>query len=132
VLSAYFYRIELSGAKRSHLSTMSGEVKATEAPQNGNADAEKDVQDLLAELKGDEEKTTENGNAAEASEEARIIAEATKLGEESAVQEQKAERSERPFKTRNYRDNIKSDLTSQKTTDDPVEIRKQVCAAQLG
>ncbi|OKL64375.1 hypothetical protein UA08_00764 [Talaromyces atroroseus] len=116
---------------------MSGEVKATEAPQNANADAEKDVKDLLAELKGGEENKTENGAAAatsaqedDAAKEARIVAEAAKLGEESAVKEskpeQKTERSERPFKSRNYRDNIKSDFTSQKTTDDPSEIRKQV------
>lgn len=125
---------------------MSGEVKATEAPQNGNAVAEKDVQNLLAELKGDEEKKTENGQTAdapaqedEAAKEARIIAEATKLGEESAVREshresqteRRTERGERPNKRRNYSENIKSDPASQKTTDDPTEIRKQVCAAQL-
>lgn len=113
---------------------MSGEVKATEAPQNGNAEAEKDVQNLLAELKGDAEQKTENGHASpqedEAAKEARIIAEATKLGEESAARElnttaKKTERNERPYR-RNYRDNIKTDLTSQETTDDAGEIRKQV------
>lgn len=111
---------------------MSAEVKATEAPQNGNAEAEQDVQNLLAELKGDEEKKPENGNGTaeedEAAKEARIIAEASKLGEEQAEQESKG--GKRPERTnrRNFRDNIKFDPTSQKETDDPEEIRKQVCS----
>ena len=87
------------------------EVKTT----NGNADAAKDVQDLLAELKEDE-----------AAKEARIIAEATKLGKEQAEQESKGERKPAERPRRNYRENIKSDLTAQEVTDDHDEIRKQV------
>lgn len=114
---------------------MSGEVKATEASANGNTEAEKDVQNLLSELKGEGDKPEQESKPEEAAddEEARIIAAASKLGQESAAKESKPEvkgrqqgdRNDR--KPRNYRDNIKSDLTSQETTDDPAEIRKQVC-----
>lgn len=98
------------------------EVKAA----NGNADAAKDVQDLLAELKGDAEKTETEAPTEEdeAAKEARIIAEATKLGKE---QESKGERKPADRPRRNYRENIKSDLTAQEVTDDHDEIRKQVC-----
>jgi lupus La protein len=111
---------------------MSGEVKATEAPANGNTDAEKDVQNLLSELKGEGEKPEQESKPEETAddEEARIIAAASKLGQESASKESKPEvkgRHQGDRKPRNYRDNIKSDLTSQETTDDPKEIRKQVC-----
>lgn len=113
---------------------MSGEVKATEAPANGNTEAEKDVQNLLSELKGEgEQPAQESKHEAADDEEARIIAAASKLGEESAAKESKPEAKDRQQgdrKPRNYRDNIKSDLTSQETTDDPKEIRKQVCGAQ--
>lgn len=113
---------------------MSGEVKATEAPANGNTEAEKDVQNLLSELKGEgEQPAQESKPEAADDEEARIIAAASKLGEESAAKESKPEAKDRQQgdrKPRNYRDNIKSDLTSQETTDDPKEIRKQVCGAQ--
>ena len=61
------------------------EVKTT----NGNADAAKDVQDLLAELKEGAEKTeTENPvEEDEAAKEARIIAEANKLGKNQRERE---------------------------------------------
>lgn len=106
------------------------EVKAA----NGNADAAKDVQDLLAELKGDAETKTETEAPAEedeAAKEARIIAEATKLGKEQAEQESKGER--KPFERprRNYRENIKSDFTAQEVTDNHDEIRKQVCNTEF-
>ncbi|KAH8698389.1 hypothetical protein BGW36DRAFT_280926, partial [Talaromyces proteolyticus] len=100
---------------------------------NGNAEAEKDVQNLLSELKGDSEKTEKPAadQDAEAAEEARIIAQANKLGEESALQETKPADRDRgrqygDRRNRNYRDNIKSDLTAQEVTDDPQQIRKQV------
>lgn len=35
------------------------------------------------------------------------------------------------FKHRNYRDNIKSDLTTQEITDDPAKIREQVLQASV-
>ncbi|PCH07304.1 Winged helix-turn-helix transcription repressor DNA-binding [Penicillium occitanis (nom. inval.)] len=100
------------------------EVKAA----NGNADAAKDVQDLLAELKGDAEKTETQAPAEEdeAAKEARIIAEATKLGKEQAEQESKGERKPSDRPRRNYRENIKSDFTAQEVTDNHDEIRKQV------
>lgn len=98
------------------------EVKTT----NGNADAATDVQNLLAELKeGAEKPETENPvEEDEAAKEARIIAEANKLGKE---QESKEERKPADRPRRNYRENIKSDLTAQEVTDDHNEIRKQVC-----
>ncbi|CRG89740.1 La protein homolog [Talaromyces islandicus] len=113
---------------------MSGEVKATEAPANGNTEAEKDVQNLLSELKGEGEKPEKESKPEAADdEEARIIAAASKLGQESAAKESKESKpvakdrqQQGGRRTRNYRDNIKSDLTSQETTDDPKEIRKQV------
>lgn len=97
------------------------EVKTT----NGNADAAKDVQDLLAELKEGAEKTESEKPVEEdeAVKEARIIAEANKLGKE---QESKGERKPAERPRRNYRENIKSDLTAQEVTDDHDEIRKQV------
>lgn len=114
---------------------MSAEANTTEAPQNGNAAAEQDVQNLLAELKGDEEKKPENGTEAaeedEAAEEARIIAEAAKLGEEQAAQESKGGKRPERSNRRDYRENIKFDPTSQGETDDHDEIRKQVCAEIL-
>ena len=106
------------------------EVKAA----NGNADAAKDAQDLLAELKGDAEKTETQAPAGEdeAAKEARIIAEATKLGKEQAEQESKGERKPSDRPRRNYRENIKSDFTAQEVTDNHDEIRKQVCRTKFG
>jgi hypothetical protein len=98
---------------------------------NGNADAAKDVQDLLAELKEDADKKPETEAPAEedeAAKEARIIAEATKLGKE---QESKEERKPAERPRRNYRENIKSDLTAQEVTDNHDEIRKQVCTLKV-
>lgn len=95
---------------------MSEEQKPT------NVEAEKDVQNVLAELKG------ENGQAAEASkednEEARIVAEAAKLGEKSEKSEKDPNQREGGFRGR--RNNTRFDPSTQKETDDPVQIRKQV------
>lgn len=120
---------------------MSDEQKTTGTAPATNVEAENDVQNVLAELKAEEgaapteekKESETNGAAAsdEAAEEARIVAEAAKLGEKSEESESKNEaksqnsrngRGERP----NYRDNIKFDPTSKETTSDPVEIRKQV------
>ncbi|KAJ9213358.1 hypothetical protein DTO166G4_4984 [Paecilomyces variotii] len=120
---------------------MSDEQNPTGTAPAANVEAEKDVQNVLAELKAEEgaapteeKKEPESNGAApsdEAAEEARIVAEAAKLGEKSEEAESKTEeksqksrtgRGERP----NYRDNIKFDPTSRETTSDPVEIRKQV------
>ncbi|KAL2000379.1 hypothetical protein VTN02DRAFT_3189 [Thermoascus thermophilus] len=130
---------------------MSEEQKTTAAPAGPNVEAEKDVQNVLAELKAEEAKageptadeaakTTEEKDgaaAAEAAEEAKIIAAAQKLGEDSEKKEeskadsktvergqggQRGGRGGRP----NYRNNIKSNLESQEPSSDPVAIRKQV------
>ena len=113
---------------------------------NVNADAVQDVQNILAELKG--EKETNDGKAPEANgngatgdeeEEKRIIAAAKQLGETQAEKpdsrkklyngnSNRGHRSEQSRK--NYRENIKSDLTSQELSDDPVSIRKQVCSIE--
>jgi lupus La protein len=122
--------------------------------ENVNAAAEKDVKNVLAELRAEkaenrEEKKDpeangesiradgERGADAEAKEEARIIAAANKLGQEAASKTDSKEaqrgrgQSFRGFRGRlrdkvNYRDNIKSDFTTLEETDDPDEIRKQV------
>ncbi|KKZ65308.1 hypothetical protein EMCG_08824 [[Emmonsia] crescens] len=142
---------------------------ATPAEANPNTQAENDVKEVLAELKGEEpmkaegevaaketsekkdgdtnNKATEGeGGAgeedAEAKEEARIIAAAAKLGQEAESKsdakdgEQKdtnrgqgqASRGGRGGNRQrvNYRDNIKSDVSTLKETSDPEEIRKQV------
>lgn len=132
---------------------MSDEQKAAGAASASNVEAEKDVQNMLAELKAEEgtkadeaasteeKKEPETNGAAttdEAAEEARIVAEAAKLGEKSEEAESKVEaksheqnsrggRGERP----NYRNNIKFDPTSLEETSDPVEIRKQVSNIQI-
>ncbi|KAJ5975902.1 hypothetical protein N7481_009609 [Penicillium waksmanii] len=105
---------------------MSEEQKPT-----NNAQAEQDVQDVLAELKGD------NAAPAEASkedaEEARIVAEAAKLGEKSEQSEESQQRDTRGGRGGSrggrggrFANNVKFDPSQQKQTDDPVEIRKQV------
>ncbi|KAJ5578117.1 uncharacterized protein N7459_007081 [Penicillium hispanicum] len=110
---------------------------AEEQKPTTNVEAEKDVQNVLAELKGDagaEEKAAKEDPGAEKAakedaEEARIVAEAAKLGQKS---EQSEEKSEQQRESRGYqrggrfRNNAKFDPSSQKETDDPVEIRKQV------
>ncbi|KAL3481881.1 RNA-binding La domain protein [Aspergillus californicus] len=106
------------------------------AAQATNAEAEKDVQNMLAELKGEaeapangtekkEEASTGTENKSEETEEAKIVAAATKLGQQSAKSEQETRSDEREFRGRRYNNN-KFDPSAQKETDDPVEIRKQV------
>lgn len=98
-----------------------------------NVAAEQDVQNVLAELKENGASTeTEKTDKADA-DEARIVAEAAKLGEKS---EQSEEKSQQPRESRPQQggrgsrftrtNNAKFDPSSQKETDDPVEIRKQV------
>jgi hypothetical protein len=127
---------------------MSEESKNTGASTSTNAEAEKDVQNVLAELKAEEgqkadEKPSEEGPNAtdgastdDAAEEARIVAEAAKLGAESEKKENKGDSTEKPDTERrgdrarpraNHRENIKTDFASQKESDDPEAIRKQVC-----
>lgn len=124
---------------------MTEEQKPAAVPANTNAEAEKDVQNVLAELKagnaGEEKKASEQGGAekkdGENAEEARIVSEAAKLGEKSEKAEESAE-SKKPESEScrggrtNYRNNIKFDPSTQKETDDPVEIRKQVSQTASG
>jgi lupus La protein len=106
---------------------------ADEQKPAANTAAEQDVRNVLAELK-------QNGASTEAekadktdADEARIVAEAAKLGEKSEQSEEKSQeqrdsRSQRggPGGRFTRTNNAKFDPSSQKETDDPVEIRKQV------
>ncbi|GLI73881.1 hypothetical protein PoHVEF18_002112 [Penicillium ochrochloron] len=107
---------------------------AEEQKSAANVAAEQDVQNVLAELKENGAPTeTEKTDKTDA-DEARIVAEAAKLGEKSEQSEEKSQqqRDSRPQRgpgrggrfTRT--NNAKFDPSSQKETDDPVEIRKQV------
>lgn len=99
-----------------------------------NAEAEKDVQNVLAELK--EEGTSEK--PAQDADEARIVAEAAKLGEKSEKAEEKStEPQTEKRETRSFQrdgrggrgprqNNAKFDPSTLEVTDDPVQIRKQV------
>lgn len=97
-----------------------------EQKPSANVEAEKDVQNVLAELNGENGKAEENGKTEEASkedtEEARIVAEAAKLGEKSEKSQQRDGNGGR-FRRPN---NARFDPTTQAETDDPVQIRKQV------
>lgn len=106
-----------------------------------NVEAEKDVQNVLNELKAEngsekvaqeEEKVEEKAEekvAQEDPEEARIVAAAAKLGEKSEQSQQSGEKtqpqqeSRGPYRSRNA---AKFDPSTLEETDDPVEIRKQV------
>lgn len=116
---------------------MAEEQKTT--PAGTNAEAEKDVQNVLAELKsGETTEKKEDGAKEDGSKtddkEAEIIAKAAELGQKSEKAEEKKqpERDSR-YNSRgrgghrySYRDNNKFDPTTQEKTDDPVQIRKQV------
>lgn len=97
---------------------MSEEKKAS-----ANAEAEQDVQNVFAELnEAKPAETVDNDN-----EEARIVARASKLGEESEHSEEKFQHRETRGPHRVSRaNNSKFDPSSQTETDDPIEIRKQV------
>ncbi|KAI5307092.1 hypothetical protein KEM56_004694 [Ascosphaera pollenicola] len=142
-----------------------------EQPSNTNQAAEQDVQNVLAELKGETKTETETTAApaadpqpeaaapeetkpteapapaaaaaaaeTEAEEEARVIAAAQKIGQDAANKEEKTgsdatqqqqgragiQRTRGGLKKQNFRENVKSDLTSGEVTSDPEEIRKQV------
>lgn len=103
---------------------------ADEQKPVANAAAEQDVQNVLAELKENGASTeTDNADKVDA-DEARIVAEAAKLGEKSEQSEEKSQqqRDSRPQRGGRFTrtNNAKFDPSSQKETDDPVEIRKQV------
>lgn len=96
-----------------------------------NTEAEKDVQNVLAELKGEagsSEKTAQD------TEEADIVAKAAELGKQSENAEENASEPQEKRETRTFqrggrggfRNNTKFDPSSLEETDDPVEIRKQV------
>ncbi|KAL3494458.1 hypothetical protein BJX62DRAFT_198051 [Aspergillus germanicus] len=106
------------------------------AAQAPNVEAEKDVQNVLAELKGEAEAPangTESKEEAPAdkptedAEEARIIAAAAKLGEQSEKTEKDAKSGgQQEYRGRRRANQSKFDPSAQEETDDPVEIRKQV------
>ncbi|KAL6236932.1 hypothetical protein BDW75DRAFT_229054 [Aspergillus navahoensis] len=101
--------------------------------QATNAEAEKDVQNVLAELNGEaeapangtEKKEEDPVDKAEEAEEARIVAAAAKLGEKSEQSENRNQTEDRGRFNRR-RNESKFDPSTQEETDDPVEIRKQV------
>lgn len=95
---------------------------AEEQKSTANVEAEQDVQNVLAELK--EENPTVEKAGKEDAEEARIVAEASKLGEKS---EQHGSRDPQRGGRFTRTNNVKFDPSTQEETDDPVEIRKQVC-----
>jgi lupus La protein len=129
---------------------MSDERRDSTAPADSNAEAEKDVQRVLSELKAQEAQNQAedspnadnkvdtqkeivqetNGAAAseEDKEETQTPANPTKEPEardgpkDGSRPPGRGSRSSRPY----HRDNIKSDLTSQKESNDPDAIRKQV------
>ncbi|PLB41753.1 tRNA maturation protein LHP1 [Aspergillus candidus] len=95
----------------------------------GNAAAEQDVQNVLADLKGEngapangEEKKEE---ASADADEARIVAAAAQLGEKSEKAEEQKEQNQQRGRGAG-RNQARFDPSSQQETDDPVEIRKQV------
>jgi len=102
--------------------------------QATNAEAEKDVQDVLAELKGEtdapangaEKMDDAPADKSEEAEEARIVAAAAKLGEKSEKTESENRTEDRGRDRRARRNESKFDPSAQEETDDPVEIRKQV------
>lgn len=97
----------------------------SEEQKNTNVEAEQDVQNVLAELK--EEKPADKDAGKEDTEEARIVAEASKIGEKSEKSEEQSQQRESSGPQRGGRaNNVKFDPSTQKETDDPVEIRKQV------
>jgi len=124
---------------------MSAEEAVTEGlqtPLDHNAQAAADAEKMLAELQGEttaDEPVKETNGADKPTEEA---AEKDASEEKEDRSERRHDRSDRGgrdrggrergrggrngFGNRNYRDNIKSDLTSQEISSDPVAIRKQV------
>lgn len=95
-----------------------------------NAEAEKDVQNVLAELK---EGATEQ--PAQDEDEARIVAAAAAIGQKAEAAEEKTEEPQTEKReTRHFQrdgrgprqNNAKFDPSTQEVTDDPVQIRKQV------
>jgi lupus La protein len=102
-----------------------------------NAEAEKDVQNVLAELKGE---NATSAQPAQDADEARIVAEAAKLGEKSEKEQEKSSEPQEKRETRTFqrggrggrggaRYKTKFDPSTLEETDDPVEIRKQVSMA---
>src|SRR2546423_6227937 len=138
---------------------MSTEIAASEAapPANldKNAQAAEDAKKMLAELRGE---ATAETDAADASrdetngvQEEKPTAEHKSIGESTKdkTEEDEAERTNDQrdgddgrssrggprrggFQARNYRANIKSDLTTQEESSDPVAIRKKVQNSCLG
>lgn len=105
-----------------------------------NTEAEKDVQNVLAELKGEAGASEQTAQDAD---EARIVAEAAKLGEKSEKAEEKASEPQEKRETRSFqrggrggrggpRPKTKFDPSTLEETDDPVEIRKQVIITPAG
>ena len=115
-----------------------------------NAQAAEDAKKMLAELQGGSTAETDDADASKEKanggvQEAKPTAEDKSIGDQSKDENEESEsertedrrgrdegRSSRSgrgrggYQARNYRDNIKSDLTTQEESSDPVAIRKQV------
>jgi lupus La protein len=134
---------------------MSTELAASDmAPTTGidkNAQAAEDAKKMLAELQGEATAETDDADASEEKtngdvQEAKLTDEEEnieKLVKDKSEENESKTTNDRQDKdsgrssrgggrgrgghpTRNYRDNIKSDLTTQEESSDPVAIRKQV------
>ena len=133
---------------------MSTELAASDAaPTTGidkNAQAAEDAKKMLAELQGETRAETDDADASEEKKNG-DVQEAKPTDEEENIEKIAKDKSEENeskttndrrdrdgdrssrggrgrggHPTRNYRDNIKSDLTTQEESSDPVAIRKQV------
>ncbi|KAL1997406.1 hypothetical protein VTN49DRAFT_846 [Thermomyces lanuginosus] len=100
---------------------MSEENKATSAA-SVNAEAEKDVQNVLAELKGEKTEEKKEGEAQKADGKDAANGAAAKDGGENKQQESSAQQQQGKRKNRG----VKSDYSVLKESSDPNEIRKQV------
>ena len=133
---------------------MSAELAASDATPttsiDKNAQAAEDAKKMLAELQGEATAETDDADAREEKTNGGVQ-EAKPTDEKESIEKSVNDKSEeneskttsdqrdrdggRSFRsgrgrgghlTRNYRDNIKSDLTTQEESSDPVAIRKQV------
>ncbi|KAL2410942.1 hypothetical protein ABEF94_002659 [Exophiala dermatitidis] len=138
----------------SKMSVEEAVTDALQIPVDQNAQAAEDAKKMLAELRGDAETAgKELTTTSDATESNKAEAEAKPEAKETETSSEKKDDSEKKDnsgkdweprersgysgrgrgrgghngqRSRNYRDNIKSDLTSQETSSDPVAIRKQV------
>lgn len=106
----------------------SGDVVA-EAPVDQNAQATKDAEKMLAELQGESAQSEQaNGTKEEKIDEKEDNGNSKQDDDSLKHPDRRNDRGRGRgnFKGKSFRENIKSDVTTQKESKDPVEIRKQV------